>query len=203
MIQLDRIVAVVISTAVVLMGFTVQQRAQQTSVGSTMLYVGKKQTLELADLLERDLANVGFGTSPTETAITAYTKDANNLLQRLEFLGSDAAGNQIEVRYDVVFVDSVSIAGENIPLYELQRYERDTGAWVRNGGSPSTLTQFSVDLLDENNIPAAKENARRLRVRLENMVFPQVQVGDYMEAFRRVHWGITLSPAGLRGYQGG
>jgi hypothetical protein len=201
MIQLDRIVAVVISTAVILMGFTVQQRAQQTSVSSTMLYVGKKQTLELADMLERDLANVGFGTSPNEVAITSYTVTPQNLLQRLEFLGSDASGNQIEVRYDVVFVDSVASSGEYVSIYELQRFENLSGTWTRNGGSPSTLTQFSIDLLDENNIPVAKENARRLRIRLENMVFPQVQVSDYMDAFRRIHWGITMSPPNLRGYQ--
>jgi len=203
MIQLDRVIAMLVTSIVVLMGFTVQQRAQQSSLNSTMLYVGKKQTLELADMLERDLTNVGFGTTPSETAITTYTLHADGVLDRFEYLGSDAGSNQIEIRYDVVVVDTADVDGVAKPLYELQRYEKTTGAWVRNGGSTASLTNFTIDLLDDNNNVVVKELARRIRLRLENVVFPEINTGNYMDGFRRLHWGMTLSPPNLRGYQGG
>ncbi len=45
MIYIDHIIAIIIAAMVLLMGVTTQQRARQSSVESTMLYVGKKQTL--------------------------------------------------------------------------------------------------------------------------------------------------------------
>ncbi len=202
MILIDRIVAVIISSMVVLMGFSVQQRAQQTSVGSTMLYVGKKQTLELADMLERDLANVGYDIAPDQDAITDFIAGPDNL-QRLQFFGSDATGNQIEIRYDLAVVDTVDIGEEQVPLYELQRFEKNGAVWQAAGGSPSTLTRFHVDLLSENNLSVGKEDARRVRVWLENAVMPESNMGQLMENFRLLRWSITISPTNLRDYQGG
>ena len=202
MILIDRIVAVIISSIIVLMGFSVQQRATQTSVGNAMLYVGKKQTLELADLLERDLANVGFDISPDQDAITEFIPGQENL-ERLQFFGSDATGNQIEIRYDLVAVDTVEIGQEQVPLYELQRFENSGTAWVSAGGSPSTLTRFYVDLLSETNLSVGKADARRVRVWLENAVMPEASQGQMMESLRRLRWSVTIAPSNLRDYQGG
>ena len=202
MALIDRIVAVIVSAIIVLMGFSVQQRAQQTSVGSAMLYTGKKQTLELADLLERDLANVGYEVPPGQDAITDYSVLDENLL-RLQFFGSDATGNQIEIRYDLVFADTVGIGAEQVPLYELQRSEKTGGVWAYAGGSPATLTRFYVDLLSETNTVVPREEARRIRVWLENAVMPEASMGELMKGFRLLRWSITLSPTNLRDYQGG
>ena len=202
MALIDRIVAVIVSAIIVLMGFSVQQRAQQTSVGSAMLYTGKKQTLELADLLERDLANVGYEVPPGQDAITDYSVLDENLL-RLQFFGSDATGNQIEIRYDLVFADTVGIGAEQVPLYELQRSEKTGGVWAYAGGSPATLTRFYVDLLSETNTVVPREEARRIRVWLENAVMPEASMGEMMKGFRLLRWSITLSPTNLRDYQGG
>ena len=202
MILIDRIVAVIISSIIVLMGFSVQQRATQTSVGNAMLYIGKKQTLELADLLERDLANVGFDISPDQDAITEFITGEENL-ERLQFFGSDATGNQIEIRYDLVAVDTVEIGQQPVPLYELQRFEHSGTAWVAAGGSPSTLTRFYVDLLSETNLSVGKADARRVRVWLENAVMPEASQGQVMESLRRLRWSVTIAPSNLRDYQGG
>ena len=202
MILIDRIVAVIISSIIVLMGFSVQQRATQTSVGNAMLYIGKKQTLELADLRERDLANVGFDISPDQDAITEFITGEENL-ERLQFFGSDATGNQIEIRYDLVAVDTVEIGQQPVPLYELQRFEHSGTAWVAAGGSPSTLTRFYVDLLSETNLSVGKADARRVRVWLENAVMPEASQGQVMESLRRLRWSVTIAPSNLRDYQGG
>ena len=200
MALIDRIVAVIVSAIIVLMGFSVQQRAQQTSVGSAMLYTGKKQTLELADLLERDLANVGYEVPPGQDAITDYSVLDENLL-RLQFFGSDATGTQIEIRYDLVSADTASIGAEQVPLYELQRSEKTGGVWAYAGGSPATLTRFYVDLLSETNNVVPREEARRIRVWLENAVMPEASMGEMMKGFRLLRWSITLSPTNLRGFQ--
>ena len=201
MILIDRIIATIISSIIVLMGFSVQQRAQQTSVGSAMLYVGKKQTLELADMLERDLANVGFDIAPDQNAITDFIVGPDNL-QRLQFFGSDATGNQIEIRYDLAVVDTVEAGQEQVPLYALQRFEKNGAVWQAAGGSPSTLTRFYVDLLSENNLSVGKEDARRIRVWFENAVMPEATMGQLMETFRLLRWSATISPTNLRDYQG-
>ena len=200
MVLIDRIVAVIVSAVLVLMGFTVQQRAQQTSVGSAMLYAGKKQTLELADLLERDLANVGFDIAPGQEAITDYSVTDDNL-ERLQFFGSNATGNQIEIRYDLVSADSAQVGEETVALYALERYEKQDGVWQLAGGSPATLTRFYIDLLSEANSVVPRENTRRIRVWLENAVMPEANMGETMQGFRLLRWSVTLNPTNLRGYQ--
>ncbi len=202
MILIDRIVAVLISTILVLMGFSVQQRAQQTSMGNTMLYVSKKQTLELADLLERDLANVGFNITPDQDAITDYTTGEFNL-ERLQFFTSDAAGTQLEVRYDLVEVDTMTTQEGVVSLYELQRFENESGSWVQVGGSPGTLTRFYIDLLNDANNNVPKERASRMRIWLENAVMPEAQGTQMSSYLRRLRWSATINPSNLRDYQGG
>lgn len=209
MALIDRIVAVIISAIIVLMGFTVQQRAQQTSVGSAMLYAGKKQTLELADMIEGDLANVGFNITPDQDAITEYTLQEDGILDSFVFwgIGRDSVGalaQQVEVLYKVVPVDTAQLGQEVVPLYELQRFERTGGgSWIPIGGSPPTISRFHVDLLGENNSLVPKENARRIRVWLENLVQPESNLGEMMKSFRRLRWSITISPTNLRDFQGG
>ena len=209
MILIDRIVAVIVSAVLVLMGFTVQQRAQQTSVGSAMLYTGKKQTLELADMIEGDIANVGYNIAPDQTAITEHSIQEDGLLDSFVFwgIGRDSPGSvarQVEVRYDLVPADTVELGAEEAPLYELHRFERTGGGpWVSIGGSPPTISRFYIDLLGENNSIVEVEDARRIRVWLENLVLPESNMGEMMKGFRRLRWSITISPSNLRDFQGG
>ena len=213
MVLMDRIIAMLISTVLVLIGLTVQQRAQQTSLGNTMLYVGKKQTLELADMLERDLLNVGYNIAPGQLAITSYAVQANGMLDSLIFwgVGRDSLGGaarQVEVRYRLVEADSVEISGESFQLYELQRHQREGATpWVLAGGSPETLTRLHIDPMGQSNTlvdPMTNpEEVRRIRVWLENSVMPESNMGKLMEGFRRLRWSVTLSPSNLRSFQGG
>ena len=208
MVHIDRIVAVVVSALVLMMGFTAQQRARKTSLSSTMLYVGKKQTLELADMLERDLANVGYQTTPNQDAITYYGLKENDMLDTLQFWGlrRDSIGLppvQVEIRYMLLEVDSVQLGPKTVPLYQLQRSEHIGGAWQLSGGSPPTITRLFLDLLNENNDAAPPDQATRIRIRMENSVVPKVDPNGQLKGLRRLHWSTTLSPPSIRGYQGG
>ena len=207
MIYIDRIIAMIIAAMVLLLGITTQQRARQSSVESTMLYVGKKQTLELADMLERDLANVGYQTTPGQDAITYYSRDDNDMLDTLQFWGLrrdsvDGAAEQVEIRYRLVEADTVEIDGTVVQLYQLKRFEHVGGVWQARGASPTTITRFYLDLLNENNNAAPPDQATRIQVRLENAVAPKLDPGRRLNGLRSLHWSTTLSPPSIRGYQG-
>ena len=91
-----------------------------------------------------------------------------------------------------------------MPLFALQRFERDGGgAWNPDGGSPTTISRFYIDLLGETNNTVAPEAARRVRVWLENAVMPEANMGTMMSNFRLLRWSMTVSPLNLRDFQGG
>ncbi len=207
MIYIDRIVAMIIGAMVLLMGITTQQRARQSSVESTLLYVGKKQTLELADMLERDLTNVGYQTTPDQDAITYYSRDDNDMLDTLQFWGLrrdsvDGAAEQVEIRYRLVEADTLEIDGTVVQLYQLKRFEHVGGVWQARGASSPTIMRLYLDLLNENNNAAPPDQATRIQVRLENAVVPKLDPNRQLNGLRRLHWSTTLSPPSIRGYQG-
>ncbi len=199
----DHLIALLVGSVIFLMLFTIQRRAQQENVEQAMINVAKKQTLEFADVLERDLSNAGYATAPGQGGLTAYHMRADGVTDTLAFWGSDAAGTQIEVRYVVSVVDTATIEGETLPLFEMQRFRRNGGLWVRDGASPSTLTHFSVTLLDENNLVTGPADARQLQVRVTNAVFPHIGPDEYLRGHRQLHWAITLTPSSLADFQGG
>ncbi len=207
MIYIDRIIAMIVGAMVLLMGVTTQQRARQSSVESTLLYIGKKQTLELADMLERDLTNVGYQTTPGQDAITYYSLYENDMLDTLQFWGLrrnsvDGAAEQVEIRYRLVEADTVEIDGTVVQLYQLKRFEHVGGVWQAQGSSQPTITRLYVDLKNENNNPAPPDQATRIQVRLENAVMPKLDPGRRLNGLRSLHWSTTLSPPSIRGYQG-
>ncbi len=205
--HIDRILAMIIAAMVLLMGVTTQQRARQSSVESTLLYVGKKQTLELADMLERDLTNVGYQTTPDQDAITYYSLHDDDMLDTLQFWGLrrdfvDGAAQQVEIRYLLVEADMVEIDETVVPLYQLKRFEHVGGIWQARGGSLPTITRLYLDLKNENNNPAPPDQATRIQVRLENAVVPKLDPNRRLNGLRSLHWSTTLSPPSIRGYQG-
>ena len=207
MVYIDRIVATIIAAMVLLMGLSTQQRARKTSLSSSMLYVGKKKTLELADMIERDLTNLGYQTTPGQNAISDYTLRDNDMLDSLTFWGLrrdgvGTAAQQVEIRYRLAEADTVQIGGEPVALYELRRLVKLGGSWQVRGSSGPTLTGLYLDLLNENNNAASPDSAIRIQVLLENAVVPQFDPDRAVSGLRRLHWSTTLSPPSIRGYQG-
>ncbi len=200
----DHLTSVLVAGVIILLLVVVHMRSQQTSVERTMAYMGKKHLLELADLLERDLNNAGYGTTPGQAGITAHTTRTDGQTDLLSFWGSDASGTQREIRYVLAETGSVTIDDETMPLFELQRSEKIAGVWTSMGGTTPTLTNFTVDLLNANNIPTTNlSEARRFRIRVSKAVMPDVGPDEYLKGYRLLHWGITLTPDNLGGYQGG
>ena len=194
----DHLIAVLVGSVIILLLFNVQQRAQQSSVERTMLYMTKSNTLDLGSYLKRDLMNTGFDTPPVETGILKHNTNAGGLTDTLVFWGVGASGERTRIAYGVSVVDTALIDGQEKPLFEMRRYERRGAEFVRNGGSTPTLTQFKVDLLTSGNTPTDISTARRLRLRLTNAVLPQFDSEEHLQGYRQLHWGVTLNPPGLQ-----
>lgn len=193
----DHLVAILVGGAIILLLFNVQQRTQKVSVERTMMYMAKVNTLDLASFIERDLMNAGFNTPPIETGVL-YHNTTDGLTDSLIFWGIGSGGGRTRIAYGVSTVDSATIAGETVPLYELRRYERQGANFVRMGSSAQTLTDFEIILLTSGNIPTDISTARKLKVRLANAVLPGFESDTHLTGYRRLFWGITLSPPAMQ-----
>ncbi|MDX1740554.1 MAG: hypothetical protein R3178_04635 [Rhodothermales bacterium] len=208
----DKLTSTLVGGVVVLMLITIQARIQSNTVESTIMYTAKKQTLSFAEVLERDLANAGYLSVPGDEGILDHsnqTIDGRSLTTQFEFWGSDAAGARTRIRYRLAPSSRARIDDVDTQLYELLREEYQSGVWVPNGASMSTLTEFRVDLLDSGNNGVVNHlDARKLRIRFENAVVSQRMIdGDGSDRglhLQSLRWGITLAPRGLamQAYQG-
>lgn len=201
----DHLMSVIIAAVVTLMLVTFQSSVQETTVGRTLLYSGKKATLELADILERDLANAGHQAPPGQTGIIVHTPatlSGVDVTQTIEFW-TDIAGAQGRVRYQLAGVDSVELEGTMVPLFQLSRSENFGAGWIPGGGSGPVLTGFRIDLRTDNNQPAADLSAvRALRVRVATAIAPGVHRSGFLSGMRILRWGAVLRPPRLQNFSG-
>lgn len=195
----DHIIALIITGIIVLLLLSVKERAHQSQIERSLMYNAKKQTLEIAGTLERDLMNAGYETSPFEAAVLEYNTTAEGLTDTLQFWGVGASGNRTRIAYGVTEEDSVTADGETMTLYELRRWERQGGQFVRAGGAAPTLTRFRIDLLDEkNNSVTDPEDARRFKIRFANTVHAYSNTDGYLKGYRQLHWAVTVGSTNLK-----
>ncbi len=208
----DNLTASIVGGIVLMMLFGIQSRIQSNTVESTIMYAAKNQTLQFAELLERDLSNAGYLSTPGDQAILRHaTRNTSGEIttDTLEFWGSDGSGLRTRVRYVLEKTKTATIDGEFVQLYQVNRYENNMLAWKTAGASLPTLTEFRIDLLDSaNNGVVSIADARKIRVRFEAAVVGGrlKDTGGNSEStfLRTLRWGVTLSPKGLalQSYQG-
>lgn len=208
---LDHVSSGIVAGIVFMILLGLQWRVSETTVERTILYMGKQNTLNLGEVIERDLENAGFGILPGEDGLIDYSSDNYGSVvytNRLEFVSADNAGNQIRVRYTVSLDDTTRIEGVLTPLLSLTR-EEDTGTGFKiAGGSAATLTDFDVDLLSTQNVGTTLSQARKLRVRFKIALLPKEWSHDNSvrknNGINELLWGMTIEPPGLRlqGFQG-
>lgn len=188
----DHMAATLVTAALLLIAGALHIRAQQSSVERTMLYTAKKQTLEFADVLVRDLSNLGYE-MPADESITTLTTDAEDRTIAFGFKKQDpSTGSVVEITYQLVPRDTVNTKSGHMVLYEWQRYENGT----LYGSSAPRLTDFQVDVLDDdgNTVAAPYVTARQIRLRLAVSVLgPEIEGYTMSE----IYWGTTLRPGSL------
>jgi len=185
-VLLDNIGALLVFSAVALAVITTQFRSSQANVESTVGYMSKKQTLELASVLEQEIKLIGQGTTDK---ITGTTKNGAGQTTSFKFWRNDGLSD-LEIEYRLSETDIVQMKGVDVQRYRMDRLVNG----VVMGASPSTLRDFVIEPLDANGNVVAVGSAVLVRARVRN-VFP---IGD-PDDMHLGHslWGITIRPEGL------
>jgi len=185
---LDHISSILVSGAVLLLVISTALDAQRAAVEETISYAAKVATLNMADYMEDDLLLIGDGTTDT---IVDVEQNADGQTTLFSFWRDDENDVDMLVSYTLTERDSVYVDEEWIQLYQINRFEDANAA----GGGSSTLSQFTIEMLNSGgNVTASVAAARLIRIRAVN-VYPFGDLDD-MDMFRNF-WGITIRPPGL------
>lgn len=183
---LDNIAATIIFSAVAFAFATMQLFSSRSSIETTVSYMAKKQTLELAATLEQELKMVGEGTL---NDIDLIETNASGQTTRFVFWRNDGTGD-LKIEYRLVPTDTVEIDGVTIPRYRMDRYVND----VKNGGSSSTLRDFRIETLDESGSVVPAESTVLIRA----SILDTYPIGDFDDMYLgQTYWGMTLRPEEL------
>ena len=187
---LDNLAAVLISGVLVLILVTMQFRAQQANQDRLVLYTAKKQTLSFADVLVRDLSNLGVE-MPRDQRISRHSVNGDGLTDTLRFSRVNTAGDTLNIEYRLVVADTI-VHQDTTVLYQVERYENG----VLSGGSTPTMRSFTIELLDERGATIAVNlrETRQVRIGFVN-VMPFGDPDDHY--LPSTYWGTTLRPRSL------
>lgn len=185
---LDNIAALMVFVTVAFTVAVTQIRAVSETVEQTIAYASKKHTLELADMLEEELAMIGEGTAPNKQ-IDSVTNNSDGETTSFVFWRNDGSGD-LEIEYRLVVDDSVTVGGETIALYRLDRYVNS----VLDGSTQATLRHFRIDPLNASGSVSNPAAARLIRVRVVN-TYPMGELDNMY--LGQTHWGMTIHPMNL------
>lgn len=187
-VLLDNLTATIVAMSVLAMLVAMQYRAQEASVERTIAYSAKKQTIEFGKWIQDDIANVGAGVSFGSVSVQELTTNnsGNTSLFRFRRKMNAVDAAPVDVTYQLVEKDTITVDGSAVYLFELQRRVDGT----LNGASPPTVTRFRIEMLDENGmLTTAPSEARQVRVRFSTAM----PVSDDRNAYlREAHWGTTV-----------
>lgn len=183
---LDNIAATIIFSAVALAFATQQLYSSRSSVETTVSYMAKKQTLELAAMLEEELKMLGEGTI---NDIELIETNADGQTTRFIFWRNDGS-DDLRIEYRLVPTDTVEINQVTVPRYRMDRYVNN----ARSGGSSSTLRDFKIEALDASGTVVAAENAILIRASILD-TYPIGDLDDML--LGQTYWGMTLRPENL------
>lgn len=185
---LDNLLASLIGGTVIFVILAMQTQMQEAAVDQVGMHMAKNQTLAFAEWIQEDFANIGAG-MPGDASIlevSAHSGDADQTgTFRFQRHTSSVNTTVIEVGYTLSVVDSLTVDGQKVPLYQVQRTFDGTAA----GSSAPSLTEFSITMLDESGqATALTAQARQLQIRF-SVAFPFASADAYL---RETYWHTTL-----------
>jgi hypothetical protein len=188
---LDHISSIMVYGALAFIIASTQLQAQQTAVQQTIVYSSKKQTLDFADLIEREFKMIGSGIDDRADMLGAVETDQAGNALSFNFRYDDEDGTPIRVEYRMVPRDTVRSDGQDIPLFAIERSEDGIPA----GGGPGTVRRFRVQFLtDGGTLTTDPGQAELIRVSFTNTL----PMGDLDDFFMpETNWAITLRPLNL------
>lgn len=183
---LDNLTALLVYGAIALAVTSLQLRSMQSTTEMTIAYMSKKQTLELADMIEQEIKLIGTGTAQK---ITNVTTNAAGQTTNFTFWWNDGV-TDFEVEYRLIPTDTVTVDEVQIPRYRMDRFVNGT----YQGGSASTLRDFRIEPLDASGNVTGAATAVMVRAQVVN-TYP---TGDLENMYiGRTFWGMTLLPMNL------
>ena len=185
-VLLDNIGAMLVYGAVALAVVATQFRSTQSNVETTVGYMSKKQTLELASFMEQELKLIGQG---TVDKITEATTNGDGQTTSFKFWWNNGAAD-LEVEYRLETTDIIQIDGNDVQRYRMDRYVN--GAY--SGGSAPTLRDFVLQPLDANGNVVGPLGAVMVRARVRD-TYP-IGDPDDMHVGHSL-WGMTIRPEAL------
>lgn len=195
----DNLTASVVAATVVLILSSIQMRATRQRVAQTSQQIVQQRSRVATEWLEEDLERIGQNMTSDQDALEEpepYYDDPDDdseewLTKEFVFRRDSVAtgGNiwRIEVRYQVKSQGTMSVEGEETPIYRLVRKWRqkklDGGSWSDwvQSGRIESLEYFDVDPLDRNaQVVSTLSQVQSVRVRFsvvapfqsEEMTFP-------------------------------
>ena len=184
----DHLSATILSVTIFFILVIIQVRSGETTRDQTRYYSAKTHLLQVTEMLEHDLANVGAGVAMNDPVF--LTKDE----ETVEFMAlvDPEDENPSQITYLRVATEVVEIAGEAVQLYEIHRLVDD----VLTGRGPATMREFEIALWDSNRQETADFNAVET-IHVEFVIAPPLGGDDGLQAAR---WTRTFRPANLSNF---
>lgn len=201
----DNLNALVIGGVVVMVILAMQVRVTEINIEETANYMVKRQGVDLATWMEDDLMSVGLNIDKTVEVPFVNPVDSAGMTMAFEFVQdsinvtvSPPDTIRITTRYDLVSTGTTVVDGENVNIYQINRRQRlDGGAWMGTGNSPSILSHFRIDMLNQDAEPitnpatvaaANPDSIQNTRVRF-TLVTP---FESQRNTLSRIYYGSTL-----------
>lgn len=202
---IDNLLALLIGSVVVLILVSQQRTAQNLSVDSTLSYMSKSQTLDMATWMTEDLTNLGSGVSGVLDVLEVPTYNTDSLTTRFAFQRrfsrdeAAQAGTPADTVspkrfvYDLSLASTVTVQGRSIKLYNLKRCAAASGGCGSADPfvSSARLSDFRIEVLDRDGaLTVLADSVRLLRVRVAT-VLPMAETRNdtYLP---QTYWGTTL-----------
>ncbi len=184
----DHLAASLLGIAVFLILVASHVRLDETSRDQTRYYSAKTHLLNATEMIEHDFEYIGAGVARNDSIFISKTDSTFEFMAKIQ--SEDAAPSK--VTYRRVATEVVTIAGEAVQLYEVQRLVND----VLTGKAIPTMKQFEMELRDSNDAPVAAFDAVAA-VHVRFVVWSPLGGEDELHEAR---WSRTFWPRNLSNF---
>lgn len=182
----DNIVASMIGSVVLLILLSAHHRNQVSAAEASVYYMLQQQTMEFTGVIQRDMQNLSSAIDVEETS--------NEFRFRAQTELADTTKHVVTYRRE----DSGTIENADGELVSSYRIVRLVDGVV-TGGSPSTITNWSIVALNEDEAQVEyPADTRALRVGLTVLPPIDVKANVIGPAMSGTEWGATFRPRMLR-----
>lgn len=161
------VVVTVIAASIVLAATSAKSRVDELAVATIQARSGKKVTLDVAALLERDIRNIGSNFPAYELDPDSAMLDwkTDSTVNHFQYIGQAAPGQPpVVIRYEWRAVDTANVHGVDKPLYRISRF-LDGNLYAH---TPATFTGVNFAFLNDGGQPAASPDlVRQIAIELK------------------------------------